>query len=158
MWRKILCVTSFVLAGSAWAGDDVLVDKVWLRESVPGQTTASLQLNLTALKPARLVGVSTPLAASVEIQKLVLSRGKIKSHAVASVRLPRNSTVAFGERNVSLMLLGLKAPLSVGERLPVSLTIVFDRQRARIVEVQAEVKALELSYKHYKNNEVHDHR
>lgn len=158
MWRKLFFIALLALAGSAWADGDVLVNKAWLRESVPGQDAASLQLNLTALRPARLVGVSSPWAAAVEMQKLALSRGKVKSRAVASLRLPRNRTLVFGEHNIALMLLGLKRPLNVGDQVPLSLTVEFPGKGRRTLEVQAEVRPLELSYKHYKGNEVHDHR
>ena len=157
-WRKLLCVGLLALAGNAWASDDVLVDKVWLRESVPGQNSASLQLNLTVIKQARLVKVSSPWAGSVEIQRLLPYRGKMKAHAVPSLRLPRNNTLVFDEHNVALMMVGLKQQLNVGDHVPVSLTVEFPDRRARVVEVEAEVRPLELSYKHYKGDEVHDHR
>jgi periplasmic copper chaperone A len=158
MWQKLLyAALLLILAGNAWADDDVLAEKAWLRESVPGQTSASLQLNLTVTKPARLVGVSSPWAATVEIQRLFPARHKIKARTVSSLRLPRNRTVAFGERSIALMMVGLKQPLKVGDHVPVSLAIRFAKRRMRTVEVQAEVQPLDLSYKHYERREVHDH-
>ncbi len=48
MWRKFVGMLLLGAASNAWAGAyDVLVEKAWLRESVPGQTSASLQLHLT---------------------------------------------------------------------------------------------------------------
>ena len=158
MWRKLWCVVLLALAGNAWASNDVLVDKVWLRESVPGQKSASLQLNLTVTKQAKLVKVDSPWAAWVEIQRLSPSRGKMKAYVVPSVRLSRNRTLVFGEHSVALMMVGLKQQLNVGDRVPVSLTVEFPDRRARTVEVEAEVRPLELSYKHYEGHEVHDHR
>jgi len=158
MWRKLVCVILFALASNAWANDEVLVDMAWLRESVPGQTSASLQLKLTATKPARLIGVSSPWATAVEIQRLLPSRGKMKAHALPSVHLSRNRALVFGEHGIALMMVGLKQPLTVGDHVPVSLTVEFPGKRVRTVEVEAEVKALELRYKHYGGQEVHDHR
>ena len=158
MWRKLLYVVLLMLAGNAWADNDVLVDKVWLRESVPGQSSASLQLNLTVTKPARLVRVSSPWAAAVRIQRLSPGWRKVKAHTVSSLRLSRSQTVAFGERNVALMMTGLKQPLKVGDHVPVSLTVEFARGRRHTVEVQAEVRPLDLSYRHYESGEVHDHK
>jgi copper(I)-binding protein len=158
MWQKWLCVAILILAGNAMAGDEVLVDKVWLRETVPGQQSASLQLNLTATKPAKLVSVSTAWAESVEIQRLSPARGKIKARVVPSLSLPRNRAVVFGERSFSLMMVGLKQPLVVGDLVPVTMMVEFSGKRVRVLEVKAEVKALELSYKHYGGKVVHDHR
>jgi len=155
--RKILCGLLFVLAGNAWGGE-ILVDKAWLRESVPGQDTATLQLNLTVTQSARLTEVSSPFAASVEIQKLGLNRGKVTPHAVSSLSLPRNRTVVFGERNLALMLKGLRSALRAGDHIPINLTIAFARGAPRTISVQAEVRPLELSYKHYQKGGVYDHR
>ena len=158
MWQKLLYVALLVLASNAWAGDDVLVDKVWLRESVPGQESASLQLNLTATKPARLVGVSSPWAARVEMQRLSPVRGKMKAQTLPGLRLSRNRTLVFGEHSFTLMMVGLKRPLKVGDHVPVSLKLEFPGKQVRVVEAEAEVRALELSYKHYEGGAVHDHR
>lgn len=158
MWRKLLCAVLLALASNAWASDEVLVDKAWLRESVPGQESASLQLNLTVIKSAKLLGVSSPWAAAVEMQRLSPSHGKMKARVVQSLRLSRNRTLVFGEHSIALMMVGLKQPLKVGDHVPVNLTVEFSDKRTRIVEVVAEVRALELSYKHYGGQAVHDNR
>jgi len=158
MWRKLWCTVLMILSTNVWADDEVLVDKVWLRESVPGQDSASLQLNLTVTKSARLIGVSSPWARAVEIQRLSPGRGRISERVVKNLTLPRNRTLTFGDRRYALMLVGLKEPLKEGENVPVSLTVEFSGKRSRIVRVEAEVKRLELSYKHYGGKDVHDHR
>jgi periplasmic copper chaperone A len=158
MWQKLVGIALLALAGNAWAGsDDVLADNAWLRESVPGQTAASLQLNLTATRPARLLAVSTPLAATVQIQQVSPRPGGVEAHVLRSLSLPRGRAVSFGEHGLSLMLVGLKQPLNVGDHVPVSLTVKLADGQVRKLEVQAEVKPLELSYRHYEQEEVHDH-
>jgi copper(I)-binding protein len=60
MWRTLFCL-SLLLASNVWAGaNDVMVDKVWMRESVPGQNSATVMLNLSVTKAARLLSVSSP--------------------------------------------------------------------------------------------------
>ena len=158
MWRRLLWAASLLLAGNAWAGaNDVMVDKVWMRESVPGQTSATVQLNLYVTKPARLLSVSSPAAASGEIQGVVMHRGKPTTGTVDSLRLNAHSTVIFGTRGMYLTLVGMKRPLTVGERIPVALVVEVAGKR-QTVNVEAEVKALELSYQHYNNPDVKDHR
>jgi copper(I)-binding protein len=158
MGERILFAAILCWACQAWAGDDIRVDKVWLRESVPGQLSASLQLNLTVTQQAKLIEVSSPWATAVEIQLLSPGQGKIKARKIESLTLPRNRAVVFGDRTISLMLTGLKQPLKLGEPVPVRLKILFADKREVIKEVEAEVKALTLSYKHYGGEEVHDHR
>ena len=158
MWRKLFCAASLLLAGNAWAGaSDVMVDKVWMRESVPGQTSSTVQLNLSVTKAARLLSVSSPAAASGEIQGVVMHRGKPKTGTVDSLRLDAHSTIIFGTRGMYLTLVGLKQPLNVGDRIPITLVVeVAGRQHT--INTEAEVKALELSYQHYNNPNVKDHR
>lgn len=157
IWRQLLGALLFVLTNAAWAGaNDLLVDQAWMRESVPGQDTASVQLNLTSMKPATLIEVSSPLAGGIKIQRLLRGRGKMKANTLATLRLAPRQATAFGKGNYALMMVGLKRPLIVGDRVPVSLTVRFNDQRIQVVKVEAEVRALDLSYKHYQEREVYD--
>jgi copper(I)-binding protein len=159
MWRKLLCMVLLGLASSAWAGNkDVMVRNAWVGESVPGQTTASVQLVMTCVASSgKLVAVDSPAAESAEMQRLWPSGGKIRMSKVRNVRLPRGRAVEFGGRTISLMLLGLKQPLKEGEHIPVNLTVVLADGQKVTVEAKAEVRPLDLSYKHYQQKEVQDH-
>ena len=159
MLRQLIVPLLFLLHTVAWAGThDVLVDQAWMRESVPGQDTASVQLNLTSIKPATLIAVTSPLASTIKIQRLARGKGKVKASTLGSLRLVARRATAFGKGNYALMMVGLKKPLNVGDRVPVSLTVRFNDKRTKVVTVEAEVKALELSYKHYQEREVYDRR
>jgi hypothetical protein len=158
MKQILLSVVLLVLTVSARAESEVLVRDIWMRESVPGQNSASLQLSLTVTKRARLLGLKSAWAESVEIQRLSPQHGKIQAQVISSVSLPRNHALVFREHKLALMMVGLKRPLHVGDRVPVSLTLEFPKNRLRIVEAEAEVKPLALSYKHYEQNNVYDHR
>ena len=157
MLRTLFCV-SFLLAGNAWAGAyDVIADKVWMRETVPGQTSATVQMNLSVTKAARLLSVSSPVATGGEIQSVVLRRGKLQTGAVKSLKLAAHSITRFGQRGMYLTLVGLKQALNVGDRVPVTLVVEIAGKK-QTVETEAVVKALELSYKHYNDPTVKDHQ
>jgi copper(I)-binding protein len=157
MWRTLFCL-GLLLADNVWAGaNDVMVDKVWMRESVPGQNSATVMLNLSVTKAARLLSVSSPVAASGEIQGVVMRHGKPQSGAVDSLKLPAHSTTLFGTRGMYLTLVGLKQALAVGDRIPVTLVVEVGGH-THTINVEAEVKALELSYQHFKDPNVKDHR
>lgn len=158
MWRRLVCMAGMLLAGSTWAGaNDVIVDKVWMRESVPDQTSSTVQLNLTVTKPARLLAVSSPVAESGEIQGVVMRKGRMQSATVDSMQLRAHSTTLFGERGTYLTLVGLKRPLLAGESIPITLVLDVAGKR-QTVNIEAMVKELELSYQHYLNPQVKDHR
>lgn len=157
MWRTLFCI-SLLLAGNAWAGaNDVMVDKVWMRESVPGQQSATVMLNLSVTKAARLLSLSSPVAASGEIQGVVMRHRKLQTGTVESMKLAAHSTTLFGTRGVYLTLVGLKQALSPGDRVPLSLVVEIDG-KPRTVNTEAQVRALELSYQHYNDPTVKDHR
>ena len=158
MWRKLLGMALLVLAGNSWAGsNDVLVGNAWLRESVPGQKTASLQLNLTVTRPGMLLKVSTPYASAVQIQRVVPRPGKMTRQVLRTLRLPHARTIVFGQHGLSLMLVGLKAPLSAGSRIPVTVLVRLYDGKLHEVKTTAEVRSLDLSYRHYEGGEVYDH-
>lgn len=146
-----------MLALPVWAASDVIVDKVWMRESVPGQTAATVQLNLYVTKEADLLGVSSPLAASGEIRHVMKRGGKMQQRTLRELNLAAHSNTLFGERGYYLMLTGLKQPLNVGDKVPVTLSLKIGG-KARNVDVAAAVRALELSYKHYNDPAVMDHQ
>lgn len=157
--RRIGLLLAILLASiQAEAGsNDVMVDKVWMRESVPGQSSATVQLNLYVTKPAKLLSVSSPIATSGQIEEARRRGGEIKTVVKDSQPLAARSTTIFGEHGLYLNLVGLTHPLKEGERVPVSLQIQIGG-KTRTIEVQAEVKKLALSYKHYNDPSVHDHR
>ncbi len=158
MWRKLFGLAMLLLSSQTWAGaNDVMVDKVWMRESVPGQTSVTVQLNLSVTKAARLLSVSSPVAVAGEIQGVEMHHGKMETHILKSMKLAPHSTVSFGTRGMYLVLTGLKQRLNVGDRVPVNMLLeIAGKQQP--VNVQAEVKALELSYQHYNDPQVKDHR
>ena len=159
-WQRLVGIVAFAVMSNAWAGtNDVVVENAWLHETVPGQHTVSLQLNLTSIKPARLVEVRSPLADAVKIQILSpAGRGRMRVREVSSLRLPRRHAVVFGEDGVALMMTGLKQELNTGDHVPVILTIELAGKHIRKLEAVAEVRRLELGYKQYSGHSVQDHR
>ena len=158
MWRILFCLSGLLLAVNAWGDtNDVIVDKVWMRESVPGQTSATVQMNLTVTKAARLLSVSSPAARSGELQGVVMRHGQLQTEKVGSMKLNAHSITLFGTRGTYLSLVGLKQALNAGDHVPLTLVLEIGGKQATVNTV-AEVRALELSYQHYNDPTVKDHR
>ncbi|KAF0202211.1 MAG: hypothetical protein FD173_2014 [Gallionellaceae bacterium] len=159
MRNSVLCLLMLSFAGLAWAGpNDVIVDRVWVGESVPGQNSATLELNITTVKAAKLLAVSSEAADKVEIHSVSRHGGKMKTHVVDSLRLPAHRTTAFGSHRLFLIMQGLKKELNVGERIPLNIVVEYANKRRQTIAVEATVKKMALSYKHLGKDEVHDHR
>lgn len=158
MLKYLICAVALTGLNIAWAGpNDPIVSKAWVGESVPGQTSATLQMNLTTIKPVNLVSVSSPLAASVEIHSLMKHRGEMKLQIVNSLPLPNHRTITFGSQGLFLMMTGIKQPLNIGDRVPLSLVFTFADKQSKTISAEAEVRKMELSYKHYGPSKVYDH-
>ncbi len=159
MLQKLLPAVMFLVCGTAWAGgNDVMVDKAWVGESVPGQTSATLELNISTVSPAALLSVSSPLAEKIEIHSMVLHQGKMMVRVVDRLALQAHRTTTFGSHQLFLMMVGLKQQLNVGDHVPVTLVIDYGNKRTQTITLDAAVKKMSLSYKHYGPDEVHDHR
>lgn len=161
MWKKIMyafLATAF-FSNATWAGPyDPIVSKAWVGETIPGQATSTLQLNLTTVKAVKLLSVTSPIAKSIEIHSLMMNKGAMKLQIVDSYPLPEHRTTTFGSRGLFLMMTGLNQPLKIGDQVPLSLTVTFADKQTKVITANAEVKKMELSYKHYGPNEVYDHR
>lgn len=159
MVRKLWLGLFILISGAAWAGaNDVVVDKVFVGESVPGQTSATLELNITTVQPATLLSLSSPLAKEIEIHSMVLHKGQMLVRIVDRLPMPAHRTTTFGSHQLFLMMVGLKKELNVGDKVPVSLVVQYAGGRVQTIAVDAEVKKMSLSYKHLGPGEVHDHR
>ena len=159
MWKNIFSVVAALWLSNAWAGPyDPIVSMAWVGETVPEQTTATLQLNLTTVKAVKLMSISSPVAGGVEIHSMMMLKGAIKPHIVNSLSLPEHRTTIFGSRGLFLMMTGLKQPLKAGDKIPLNLEFSFPDKKTKVISAEAEVRMMELSYKHYSPNEVYDHR
>ena len=158
-FKKLLFLLLFALSYSAFAGPmDPIVSAAWVSETVPGQQTATLQLNITTIKAIKLLSVKTELAGSVQIHSVKPHKVRPVSAVVSSVALPEHRTIEFGSKNLFLMMTDIKKTLNAGDKFPVTLTYTFADKKLKTVEVMAEVRKTELSYKHYRTEGVYDHR
>jgi len=159
MWKYILLIMAVPCFNNAWAGPyDPIVSMPWVGESVPGQTTATLQLNLTTVKPVNLLSVSSPVAESIKIHHLIMHNGAMKIQVVKSLPLADHRTTPFGSRGLFLMMEGIKQPLKIGDSVPINMVFAFPDKQTKTISAIAEVRKMDLSYKHYGPNEVYDHR
>jgi hypothetical protein len=159
MSSRLLYILLLGLCASAWAGpNDVMIDKVWVGESVPGQDSATLEMNISTVKSATLLSVSSPAAKRVEIHGVSRQGGKMVAKVVDRLRLPAHRTTTFGSHRLFLVMAGLQRELNIGDRIPVSVVVEYADRHRQTIAVEATVKRMALSYKHLQPGEVYDHR
>jgi copper(I)-binding protein len=121
---------TLALAGSlaAAAAQDIQlgqlkIDHPWARPTVPGQSTGGgyLSVHNGGSKPDRLLGASSPAAATVEVHEMRMEGDVMRMREIKALELPAGKRVTLAPGGLHLMLVGLKAPLKVGDKLPVRL-------------------------------------
>ena len=89
----------------------------------------------------RLVGASTDAADRVEIHQIKVVGPDIKMRPVEKgLSVPAHTTITLKPRGYHLLMKGLKAPLVVGDKVPVTLT--FEKAGQRRVELVVEAPGL----------------
>jgi periplasmic copper chaperone A len=116
------------------------VRDAWARLSVPGQSATGVFAKLTAPAGSRLVGGSTPVAASVEIHEMTMDGDVMRMRALdAGLDLPPAETVELKPGGYHLMLAGLLQPLPAGSSVPLRLRFVDRDGRTGEIDVQVPV-------------------
>jgi copper(I)-binding protein len=131
-------------AGAAFA--QVTVDGAWARPTVPGQPAGGGYLVMTAAAGDRLVSGSTSAAARVELHTMAMKGDVMEMREVPSIELPAGKKVEFKPGGLHLMFIGLKAPLKVGTKVPV--TLKFEKAGEVKVDFTVMAKPAAADHKH----------
>jgi len=142
MFRFGVLLAALLFSASIFAGD-IQVEDAWARATAPGQDTASVDLTITSVQAAQLVGGSSTVCKTVELHSMTMAHdsGMMKMREVPSINLPAGKHVNLSESGYHLMLTGLKTPLKAGDFVPLTLDIKVSNHTVK-VEAKAEVRPL----------------
>jgi copper(I)-binding protein len=132
--RRLLFASVLFVSFAAQA--QVKVDDPWVRATVAPQKATGAFMQLTSVKPAKVVAASSPAAAVVEIHEMKMDDGVMKMRAVDALPLPAGQAVALKPGSYHVMLMGLKGQIKAGDTVPLTLTVEAEGQRTA-VEVKA---------------------
>ena len=134
MWMLMLAISLFAVDAHA-AGLDV--HHAWVRLPPPVSDTAAVyvQLHNPAAQDVRIVGVSADVAASAMMHSM--AGGAMK--ALPALTVPAGGQGGFAPGGMHIMLMGLKHPLSAGEKVHVELRYA-DGSRQRMAAVVRDVR------------------
>jgi copper(I)-binding protein len=133
--------TFSALLAAAWltlafpASAQVRIDGAWARPTVPGQQGGGGFLSLTSSSGDRLIGGSTPLAQRFELHTMAMKGDVMEMRQIDAIELPAGKTVELKPGGLHVMFIGLKQPLALGSKVPVTLTF----EKAGQVKVEFEV-------------------
>jgi len=120
----LLFMAAILMPGMGTAADsNLVVAGAWIRQPPPGSDVAAVYLSLqnAGTRPVKLTGVECPLAGMAMLHESLESGGQSRMRALTSVSLAPGASVAFSPGGRHIMLHGLKHPLQVGERVPLTL-------------------------------------
>jgi hypothetical protein len=138
---RVALVASCLLVCPALALADagVKVTHVWARSTAPGQNVAAAYLDIVSSAPAALVKAESPAAKVVELHEMKMEGDVMKMRAVPKIELPAGKEVKLEPGGLHVMLIDIKQPLKVGEKVPLTLVIDAGGKTERLT-VDAEVK------------------
>jgi len=122
----VLAVVACSPSGDTPAGP-VAVHDAWTMATPPGAEVGAgyMRISNGTASSVRLIGGETPASATVEVHMMSMDNGVMRMRpASEGLEIPAGSDVTLEPGGFHLMLIGLKAPLSEGAGVP--LTLVFD--------------------------------
>ncbi len=122
--------------------DDLRIEGVWARATLPGQNVGLVNLTITSKQSATLAGISSAACKSVEMHSMTHDNGMMKMREVKSIKLPAGKRVDFEEEGYHLMLIGLKSALKEGDSVPLILRVKDKNQRVVNINTSAAVKSI----------------
>jgi len=143
--KTLITVASLGFLASAAAHEykvgNLEVHHPWARATPGGVKTGAVYFKLinSGNEADALISASAPeLAASAEVHNHVNDNGVMRMRKVDKVDIPAKGSALLAPGGYHLMLMELKAPLTEGQKLPLTLRF----QRAGEVKVEVKVESL----------------
>ena len=141
--RLIACATFALTAVlSLPAQSQTSVSDPWVRGTVAEQKATGAFMQLTSVAGGKLVSISSPAAGVVEIHEMKMTGSTMQMRAVLGLDLPAGKRVELKPGGYHVMLLDLKAPLTAGDTVDLTLVVEGKDGKRETIAVKAPVRAL----------------
>jgi copper(I)-binding protein len=128
------------LTAHAQRNADVEVKSAWARPTVAGQMGTGAFMQLTSRDGARLLGASSDVAGVVEIHEMAMEGNVMRMRPIRLLELPAGGTVELKPGGHHMMLMDLKRPLAVGEKIKVELRLETRDKKLVTQPIEVEVR------------------
>jgi copper(I)-binding protein len=134
----ILAALALGAGAHEYKAGELKIGHPWARMTAPGQPSGGAYLKLQNGGSAadRLVGGSTPAADRVELHSMSMDGNVMKMRQVNAIDIAPGQTVELKPGALHIMLVGLKAPLKAGDKVP--MTLKFEKAGDVKVELKIE--------------------
>jgi len=151
--RSILFVAALASASLATAHEfeagNLHIDHPYARPTIANMRSGAAYFTLEnkGKSADKLVGISSPVAQSVEMHTMSMENGVMKMREVPSIELkPGEKVMMQPGDGYHLMLMGLTQPLKAGDKFP--MTLNFEKAGKKEVSVWVENKPGESTHQH----------
>jgi copper(I)-binding protein len=120
----VVCLCGGVAAAETYTAGAIEVDNPWARATPKGAPVGGAYMTIInkGAEADRLVTVSMPVAAKSEVHQMVMDKGVMSMRPVpGGLEIKPGQTVVLNPESFHLMLMGLKQPLTQGERVKATL-------------------------------------
>ena len=139
MKHILIAALAWAAAGSALAQVDIT--SAWARSTVPGQGGTGAFMTIVAKDGGKLVGAASPVAGVVELHEMAMDNNVMKMRAIPALDLPAGRAVQLKPGGYHVMLLDLKRPLKVGEKVRIELRLETPDGKRITQPVEVEVRS-----------------
>lgn len=129
---KKLVIFGWLSTATLVACADVLIADGWVRATAPGQQVGAAYMTLTSKTPSELVYVEASASETAEIHTMTMNNGVMKMRMLEALTLAPNKAVKLAPGGYHIMLMDLKAPLKVGDK--VKFRLCFKDKNSHITE------------------------
>ncbi|NPA54373.1 MAG: copper chaperone PCu(A)C [Aquificae bacterium] len=131
----------FLFAGfilSACAKSDIEIRDPWIRAVPPNSKNTALFMIIEnkGNKEDELISVKTDIAKMSMIHETVNENGIMKMKHIETLKIPPKSKIELKPGGLHIMLMGLKRPLKVGEKVKVKLLFKFAGEKEILAPVE----------------------
>ena len=118
---------------------ELVVNQAWARPTVEGQQGGGGFMNVvnSSAKDDKLLRATSPAAERVELHTMSMEGSTMRMREVADIAVKAGQTVALKPGGLHVMFMGIKAPLKVGDKVPV----VLEFERAGKIRAEFTVSA-----------------
>ncbi len=118
-----LLIPAALLLAAAGNPSSVEIAHPWARATPGAAKNGVMFVTLTDRgQPDRVTGVSTPVAERAELHETIDDNGIMKMRPVDGLPLEPGAPVTLAPGGKHIMLMGLKAPLKLGDTFPATFT------------------------------------
>lgn len=119
-----------------------VISNVWISEAPPvAKNNAAFFTVKNSAQKDVLLGVETPVSASAEMHEMSMAGGMMRMLRLPMIKLAPNADLKLSPGGRHVMLINMKQPLKLGDKVP--LTLKF--RKAGNITVEAEVRMLDVT-------------